>query len=810
MGRTTRAIDIVDAALREAEALDLVHRSAEDARLDGRHVRLDGRECLHFGSCSYLGLELDPRLLAGARDALERYGVQFSSSRSYLTTPLYEELESLLERIFAAPVLVLPSTTLAHLSALPTLVEDEDAVVLDHQVHQSVRLAVAQVQVQGTPIEVVRHGRIDELDERIRELALRHRRVWYLADGVYSAYGDLAPVEPLRWLLDRHEALHVYLDDAHGMSWTGRHGRGFAAEALGGHPRVVIAVSLNKAFAAAGGALVLPEARLRSRVRNCGGPVIFSGPIQPPLLGAAVASARIHLSPEIERLQAELRERVRLANRLARRLDLPLASASEVPIRFVGLGKKQAAFDLTAHLLRRGFYVNPSAFPVVGPRNAGIRFTLTRHHQPADIEQLLAEVAERLPTSLALAGTSRVQVDRAFGLRRCAAAAPRAAPGSLVCHHETTIRALDPAAWNRTLGARGSFDAATLAAFEDVFGARQPRENRWHFHYYRVVDGGGRPVLTTFFTRALWKDDLLAAAKVSKAVEQRRASDPYFLTSEVLAMGCLLSEGEHLELDRGGDWRGALSLLLAAVEREREESGAASLVLRDLDPADEELRAALEAEGFAQVALPESMLLEIDWRTPQEFLARRTRHERKFHAKHVAPWQDAWDMRVLPRDARLGAREWAHLHGLYLAVQRRQLGLNTFPLPPELLPRLHACPGWEILLFRLRPEHGGDPGAPPQGFVAAHAAGGHYAPVLGGLDYRYAQSHGLYRQLLARSVQRAQSLGARRVAFGMGSELEKARFGARPLQRVLYVQSHDRYHHDLLALIAADAALGWG
>lgn len=808
MGRTTRAIDIVDAALREAEALDLVHLSAEDERLDGRHVRLGGHGRLHFGSCSYLGLELDPRLRAGACDAIERFGVQFSSSRSYLATPLYQELESLLEQIFDASVLVLPSTTLAHLAALPILVEEDDAVVLDHQVHQSVRLAIAQVQVQGSPIEIVRHGRIEELDERVRELAARHRRVWYLADGVYSAYGDFAPAEPLRWLLERHERLHLYLDDAHGMSWTGRHGRGFAAEVLGHHPRVVIAVSLNKAFAAAGGALVLPDARLRERVRNCGGPVIFGGPIQPPLLGAAVASARIHLSPEIDRLQAELRERVVLANRLAQTLDLPLASRSEVPIRFVGLGKKRAAFDMTAHLFERGFYVNVSAFPVVAPRNAGIRLTLTRHHRPEDITRLLEEVAARLPASLAAAGTTRAQVDRAFGLRPRSPAGCGAPTGSLSCRHETTIHALDRDAWDGTLRAHGGFPAATLATFEEAFGPQQPPENRWQFHYYSVCDAAGRPLLRTYFTQALWKDDLLAAAKVSKVVEQRRATDPYFLTSQVLAMGCLLSEGDHLHLDRSGDWRGALSLLLAALEREREESGTTSVVLRDLDPSDEELRSLLEAEGFVQVALPESMLLTIDWRTPEEFLARRTRHERKFHEKHVAPWSDAWEVRVLPAGARVAPDDWAHLYELYLAVQRRQLGLNTFPLPTDLLPRLHACPGWEILLFHLRPAYGGDPAAPPLGFVAAHASGDLYSPVLGGMDYRYAQSHGLYRQLLARSLARAQARGARRVAFGMGSELEKARFGARPVARALYVQTHDRYHHDLLALIAADAALG--
>ena len=65
--------------------------------------------------------------------------------------------------------------------------------------------------------------------------------------------------------------------------------------------RVVVALSLNKAFSAAGGALVVSNPDLKRRLRACGGTMSFSGPIQAPMLGAAVASAKFHLSPELGR-----------------------------------------------------------------------------------------------------------------------------------------------------------------------------------------------------------------------------------------------------------------------------------------------------------------------------------------------------------------------------------------------------------------------------------------------------------------------------------------------------------------------------
>ena len=66
--------------------------------------------------------------------------------------------------------------------------------------------------------------------------------------------------------------------------------------------------------------------------------MIFSGPLQPALLGAGIASARVHLSSEIAERQATLMGRIRLFNALAAARGLPLATTAETPIRFVRSG----------------------------------------------------------------------------------------------------------------------------------------------------------------------------------------------------------------------------------------------------------------------------------------------------------------------------------------------------------------------------------------------------------------------------------------------------------------------------------------
>ena len=189
-----------------------------------------------------------------------RYGTQFSSSRGYLSSPQYSELEALLGEMFGGHVLVTPTTSLGHLSVLPVLVESGDAVLLDHQVHASVQMAANQLRVKGTTVDLIRHNNMERLEAMIDRLVQGHDRIWYMADGVYSMFADLAPFAELRELLDRHPNLWLYVDDSHGVGWAGKHGRGPALDVLGGHPRVIAACSLNKSFACAGGAIVFPDA----------------------------------------------------------------------------------------------------------------------------------------------------------------------------------------------------------------------------------------------------------------------------------------------------------------------------------------------------------------------------------------------------------------------------------------------------------------------------------------------------------------------------------------------------------------------
>lgn len=357
---------------------------------DGSVIRIGDRPVANFGNCSYLGLAVDDRLKSAATRAVEVFGPLYSSSQVYASIDLYEQLEERFAAMTDAPGVVLPATTtLGHLSCLPTLVGDGDAVVLDSHSHASLQLTVQVLAGRGIPVRSVAHNDTDALHTAVAEMSGRHRRIWYLADGVYSMFGDLAPLGHISDLMESFENLHVYFDDAHGFSWVGLHGRGYVLSGMPWNERMVVAVGLAKSFGSGGAALFFGDADAATTVRQLGGPMTFSGPIHPPTLGAAVAAADIHLSEEHTELSERMATQIDLVTTLLAAHRLPVVSWARTPIWLIRVGDFDKVLEIAARVLDDGHYVNVSAFPAVPVGMAGLRFTHTLRNTTEQITAML-------------------------------------------------------------------------------------------------------------------------------------------------------------------------------------------------------------------------------------------------------------------------------------------------------------------------------------------------------------------------------------------------------------------------------------
>jgi 7-keto-8-aminopelargonate synthetase-like enzyme len=390
-----------------ARDLGISRQLIEDETLVGDSIVLEGHRLANFGLCSYLGLGDDERLKEGARRALDAYGTSYSSSIAYTALPLYGELREKLMAMFDANVVLAPTTTLAHLAALPVLVRPGDEVLIDTLAHASLQTATQLLQANGVPVRTLPHSDLTAMDEAIAQFE-GTGRVWLLIDGVYSMHGDLAPAAGVGELLDHHPRLHVYCDDAHGLGWDGLHGRGAFLARTPWHERLVVAGGLSKSFGATGGVVVMPDPMLADLVELVGPPLTFGGPIPPAALGAAVASADIHLSEELDTRQREFKERIDLVNRRALELRIPLADFDPTPIWYLDLGDYESMTKVFLGMRDDGFFLNGSAFPVVPHGHAGLRFTVTLYNSPQQIEDMLAALKAR---SLEVMGETEIVID---------------------------------------------------------------------------------------------------------------------------------------------------------------------------------------------------------------------------------------------------------------------------------------------------------------------------------------------------------------------------------------------------------------
>ena len=785
---------------------NLIHQFTEDDTLSGRSITLNACELINFGSCSYLGLEHHPLLIQGVIEAAQKYGSQFSSSKTYTALGLYDELEDLVRRIFGKPVIVSASTTLGHLAALPVIVGDRDAVILDMQVHTSVQMSAELLKARGVTVTVIRHNDMDRLEDKIRSLKASHQRVWYLADGIYSMYGDSAPLDRLEHLLNAYEQFHLYIDDAHGMSWTGAHGQGHVRSHMQHHPKMLLAVSLNKSFAAAGGALIFPDEQMASKVRHCGGTLIFSGPIQPPMLGAACASARLHLSDALPPLQHRLADLIRQTNQGLHELGLPQFRVTDSPLFFVPVGLPRITLNLVKRMKAEGCFVNPAAFPAVPMKRSGLRFMITGYLTPQDIDHLIERLAYHYPLALEEEGSNCAEVSRvfqipAFTLAPNASARQRrdADAQTLQVEHHRSIAALNTAAWDDMFAGKGNFTASSLQMIESVFAHSQEPENQWDFHYVLVRDADGAVVLATFYTCALVKEDMFSSAEASQQIEAERAHNPQYLVTKSVLLGSLVTKGEHLFLDRSHpQWRGALSTLIEHMQHTLDEQQATQLFLRDfVGDKDEELKDVLLDLGLTACALPNVNLIEdLSWSDHASYMERLTSQYRYDVRREILRHQDRFH---LVKEKPKTEAEIRACYELYCQVHARAMEINVFQLPYALFEAMCQHPDYDVLRLYLADDAQSTEQADPVAVMFSHISDRVYFALIVGLDDRYVRSHGTYKQILYQTVWRAWECDCRMLDLAYTADQVKKKVGARPHKTVGYIQFTDHFNQALLA-----------
>src|SRR3954466_7466915 len=352
-------------------------------------VEMEGAQRIMLGSNNYLGLTGDPRVVEGARSALEQYGTGLTGSRLLNgTLELHLQLEAELAAWMGTEDAIVFSTGhQANVGTLGTILGPSDTVIADSADHASILDGCLLSRAKLRPF---RHNRLDKLEKMLERAATDGGGVLVVVDGVFSMEGDIADLSAIADAGSRAGA-RLMVDEAHGVGVLGPHGRG-ASELLDVEERVDLRMgTFSKSLASCGGFLV-GAADVIEYLRISARSFMFTASAVPAATGAALAAVRICRSDEgPQRFRAVL-DNARYWHDGLAGLGLHVGGG-ETPIVPVLIGDDWKAALLWRALYDAGVYVNVALHPAVPPGGALMRTSVMATHDRPTLDRALETFA---------------------------------------------------------------------------------------------------------------------------------------------------------------------------------------------------------------------------------------------------------------------------------------------------------------------------------------------------------------------------------------------------------------------------------
>jgi glycine C-acetyltransferase/8-amino-7-oxononanoate synthase len=376
--------DIQD-RLEELEDSGLYRRMRLVSGPQGPRVLLDGKRVLLLCSNNYLGFADHPRVREAAARAAMRYGVGAGASRLISgNMTLHHRLEERLAAFIGTDRCVLfGSGYLANTGVIAALARKGDVVFSDELNHASI---VDGCRLAGAETFVYDHLDTEHLAWGLEEAGGRGSLI--VTDGLFSMDGDVAPLEEIVELAQRHDA-RVLVDEAHATGVLGPGGRGSVAGAGLTSEVDVIVGTLGKALGSYGAYVCSSDAMARY-LTNSARTLIFSTGAPPPSVAAAIAALELlqQQARQIERLRANshtLRSALREQG-----FRIQEGGTQIVPLV---IGDSHLAMALCERALERGVFAQAIRPPTVAAGTERLRLSAMATHTAAELRWAAREIA---------------------------------------------------------------------------------------------------------------------------------------------------------------------------------------------------------------------------------------------------------------------------------------------------------------------------------------------------------------------------------------------------------------------------------
>ena len=343
----------------------------------------DGQKVLNFCANNYLGLANHPVVIEAAKRALDDHGFGMASVRFICgTQDLHKTLEGRIAEFFGTEDAILYTSCFdANGGLFETLLGPDDAIISDALNHASI---IDGVRLSKARRYRYRHADMDDLRAKLEEAGDARCRM-IATDGVFSMDGDIAPLDDIVALAERHDAL-VMVDDSHATGFVGPTGRG-SAEHHGVQDAVDIFTStLGKALGGASGGFTTASREVVDMLRQRSRPYLFSNTLPPPLAAASIAVFDMLSSSHA--LREKLAENTRYFREKMTDVGFDIRPGTH-PIVPIMLYDASLAQEMASRLLTDGIYVIGFSFPVVPKGEARIRVQLSAVHERSHLDQAI-------------------------------------------------------------------------------------------------------------------------------------------------------------------------------------------------------------------------------------------------------------------------------------------------------------------------------------------------------------------------------------------------------------------------------------
>jgi len=381
----------------ELDRIDSLHQRRSLMRLESVRsgtVVFEGQELVNFSSNDYLGLSQDKRVQNAAKDAIDRYHASAASSRLICgNMSLHEQLEEeLAEFKGREAALIFSSGYMANVGLLSTLAGEGDLICSDELNHASI---IDGCRLSKAKTVVFLHKDLNHLESLLKRTATSRRKL-IVSDSVFSMDGDLSDVAGLMELSRKHDAL-LMLDEAHATGVLGRKGRG-AIDHFEDQGKITESTgcvhvemgTLSKALGSFGG-FAACDRSMRDFLINRSRPFIFSTALPPASVGAARAS--LGIVRQESAIREKLWENTRMLKKKLREHQFD-TGPSQTPILPICFGSEARALEVSAGLMKRGFFVPAIRPPTVPKGTSRLRLTVSALHSKAEIEGLVQALVE--------------------------------------------------------------------------------------------------------------------------------------------------------------------------------------------------------------------------------------------------------------------------------------------------------------------------------------------------------------------------------------------------------------------------------